>query len=70
MLKNLTLKKVLKGYREFQSKRKDDILKYSNRNKKGGKVNLVSALDILNDYDLTDAFDDSQSDSSSRNSDE
>ena len=68
--KESDLKKVLKGYREFQSKRKDDILKYSNRNKKGGKVNLVSALDILNDYDLTDAFDDSQSDSSSRNSDE
>ena len=62
--------KVLKGYREFQSKRKEDILKYSKRYKKGEKVNLASALDILNDYDLTDAFDDSQSNASTRNSDE
>ena len=67
--KESDLKKV-KGYREFQSKRKEDILKYTKRNNKGRKVNLASALDILNDYDLIDAYDDSQSDTSSQNSDE
>lgn len=68
--KESDLKKALKGYRDFQLKRKEDILKYSNKNNKKGKVHLASALDILTEYDLNNAFEDSQSDASSHSDDE